>query len=190
MFTFLEKQAIASPLLILLAALTLSPVIEDRQAAKACWNDILTECFDRDLQTWPWQNPTGAQPPRMWRCNPAPPNLRSWGIQDRNYSDDWGGMCNNDIQAVWCMGGSRQFDPDVDPYYNNLNNYITYGPFNLTNAVDAVLQFQLLCESEHLGDSIVWGVANSATLTTQNIMIDSAWALFGISMAIPYPLWA
>jgi hypothetical protein len=174
MFTVLKKQIITNPLLILLSALMLSPIAEDRLVARACWNDVLIECFDRDLLTWPWQNPQGSG--RAWRCNPNPPNTRSWGIQDRNYSVDFGGLCNNDIQAVWCMGGSRQFDPDVDPYFSNLNNYITYGPFDLTNAVDAIVQFQLLCESELGGDSIVWGVANSSNLTMQNIMIDSAFS--------------
>jgi hypothetical protein len=174
MFTILKRRFIADPLLFLLAALTLSPMVGDKLVVRACWNDVLIECFDNDLQTWPWQKPQGSG--RWWRCNPNPPSQRSWGIQDVNYSVNWGEMCGNDIQSVWCMGGSRQFDPDNDPYFNNLNNYITYGPFSLANAVDAILQFQLLCESELLGDSIVWGVAPSSNLTTNNIMIDSAFS--------------
>ena len=58
------------------------------------------------------------------------------------------------------------------------NFYMTYGPFSLANATQAVIQFELLCNSELHGDSIFWGVSNSSSLAANysNILIDSSFS--------------
>jgi hypothetical protein len=167
------KNSVRYPLLVLLAALMLLPLIEERQTATACWNAILTECFSNSPQSFPWVNPVGSG--RQWRRSPNP-QQDCWGIQEVVYSVRLQGLCGNDIQAAWMQGGTFTYDPDFDRYNPNRTIYMTYGPFSLANATDAVVQFELLCNSEFLGDSLTWGVAPTFNLTATNIMIDSAFS--------------
>lgn len=178
----LGKHLFAFSLLLLITVFMLAPAFNGKQDAKACWNNIVIECFDRPATTFPWYNPV---PSRGWAQSPARPNIRSWGVQDRVYSVTFSDLCGEDEQSVWCVGGSRNYDPDVDPYLTNMNSWITYGPFSLASAQFANLRFELLCESEYLGDSIVWGVANSTNIPNATIrLVDtsfsgSTWEFYG-----------
>ncbi|RQW00519.1 hypothetical protein EH220_00290, partial [bacterium] len=106
----LGKHLFAFSLLLLITVFMLAPAFNGKQDAKACWNNIVIECFDRPATTFPWYNPV---PSRGWAQSPARPNIRSWGVQDRVYSVTFSDLCGEDEQSVWCVGGSRNYDPDV-----------------------------------------------------------------------------
>lgn len=163
------KNLFAFTLLLLIALFMLAPAFSSRQAAKACWNNLLIECFSNTANNFPWCNPVGSG--RCWGESPARPNVRSWGVQDVVYSATFSELCNNDVQSAWCVGGSRNYDPDVNPYLTNMNSWIYYGPFSLASAQYATLRFQMLCESEYLGDSLIWGVANSANVPQATVLL-------------------
>lgn len=140
--------------------------------ARACWNNVLIECFDSTRAAWPWAKPFGANPVRRWRINPNIPQM-TWGLNDRIYSLQLESFCN-DEQSIWVIGGPGTEDPDFDNYPANLNTYVTYGPVDLSMATEARVQFSLYFRnSMDIGDTICWGADSVFSLATTHIWMDS-----------------
>lgn len=161
------------PVFLTVLAVTLLLTLPARPA-KACWNVVLQECFDQVPTSqgwiWPFQSPPNSG--RTWQRNPSPPYV-TWGHQ-RDYYDD--AMCQNSIQALWCIGYPTSNDPEFDFYPANYGAYIVYGPFSLATAVEAGCTFWMFNRSEPNGDSVLWGAATSAQLTTTNIRIGGKYS--------------
>jgi len=89
------------------------------------WQDIMTEGFESTF------------PGATWTLygNPA------WGQDDyRPYTGTYSGWC--------ARGGTLGLDPQTNYYSNNMDNWMIYGPFNLTGASDAELNFYFWLQSE------------------------------------------
>ncbi|HAW50351.1 TPA: hypothetical protein DCX16_05335 [bacterium] len=55
-------------------------------------------------------------------------------------------------RSAWCVGGGRdgeKLNPGVDNYPNNARSWMVYGPFSLSNAVDAKASFHYWLRSEY-----------------------------------------
>ncbi len=137
------------------------------EGARACWQTVVLECFNRPAPQWPWANPIG----RNWRHFPSDPNLH-WGLGFDYYTNV---ICSPgqpySDQGAWCIGDPVGQDPEFDVYPSNLNTYMTYGPVNLATAQAARVIFWLYNESEFGHDSVFWGAADNFTLTNANMRV-------------------
>jgi hypothetical protein len=101
--------------------------------AAAGWQDIMTENFE------------GTFPGATWTLLGNP----TWGKDDYNpYTGTYSGWC--------ARGGTLGQDPQYSYYPNNMNAWMVYGPFNLTGASDAELNFYLWLQSEISYDWLSW----------------------------------
>jgi hypothetical protein len=137
--------------------------------ARACWTGMLYECFDGLPTDWPWSKPVGTG--RGWHFYPGDPGPH-WDIQAFYFST---AMCL-DHQSCWCIGHPHGNDPQFDQYNANMDTYLTYGPLNLTNAMDARCVFQLLNRSEYGHDSVYWGAATAPSLTPANMKVGGSFS--------------
>jgi len=100
-------------------------------AATAGWNTIMTEGFEG---VW-W--PTGA-----WWVSADP----TWDDESyRPHTGNW---------SAWCAGST--LNPAYDQYPNNMNAWTTFGPFSLSDATAADLQFYYWLKSESNYDFFAW----------------------------------
>ena len=91
------------------------------------------------------------------------PEDNGWGIYwgDKGYAWD-----DNDFKpylgdwSAWCAGGSYlenpYLDPEGDNYPDNMNGWMIYGPFDLSDAADARVIFKYWLESESDFDYFGW----------------------------------
>lgn len=149
--------------LLLVLSVFLGLPLSDSGQATACWNTMLAECFDDYPTDWPWQAPPGSG--RRWRISPNPPQ-NTWGIQTRIFDD---AMCPEDDRGAWCMGLPASNDPFFDTYPPNHDSYMTYGPLNLSSAVEAQVSFWYWNDCEAVNDSFYWGAATNFQLTNTNM---------------------
>jgi len=164
-------------IILLTAALFLLP---SGRTAEACWNTVLTECFDQlPTISWPFQSPPYSG--RQWNRYPPYPPYVTWGFQDDYYST---AMCSNSIQALWCIGIPSN-DPEFDTYPSNYDAYITYGPVDLRRAVAARVSFYLFNRTEAGFDSIYWGASTAASLTTQSMKMSGKHSGYMVSSFQP-----
>ena len=104
--------------------------------AAAGWQDIMTENFE------------GSFPGTTWTLGGNP----TWGKDDYEpYTGTYSGWC--------ARGGSLGQDPQYYYYPNNMNAWMLYGPFNLTGASDAELNFYFWLQSELNYDGLFWGAS-------------------------------
>ncbi len=93
------------------------PVTREDQTG---WENIMTENFDSGF------------PNSTWTLIGTP----TWDDEDYRYrSADY---------SCWCAGST--LDPSSDDYANNMNAWMIYGPFSLSDASDADLTFYLWLE--------------------------------------------
>jgi hypothetical protein len=130
--------------------------------ARACWNTVLSDCFDIGAPNWP---NTG------WAVSSN--QSSRWGIESRYFDTH---VCQNDQHAVWILGNPTTNDPQFTPYPPNLDTYMTYGPVNLAGMTAGAASFWLLNSSESGHDSIFWGASLSPNLTAQNMMIAGTYS--------------
>jgi hypothetical protein len=104
------------------------------------WYTIMTEGFE------------GAFPSGSWALSGNP----TWDDDDyKPYSGS---------RSAWCArGGSLGLDPQYSYYPNNMNAFMTYGPFSLSDAVDAELLFYYWNRSELNYDKLFWGASTNGT---------------------------
>ena len=138
--------------------------------ARACWNTLLIECFDRPAVQWPW-NPPGEG---SWAVSPPPVH---WGIHAADYFDTF--FCPDDDQSLWCYGYPPGNDPEFDDYPANYNTYVIFGPFSLANMVGAQVNWSMWSHTEQLFDSVFWGASTTNNLTDAAMKIGgSQWGEF------------
>lgn len=103
------------------------------------WTDIVTEDFE------------GAFPDTKWTLNGDP----TWGKESyRPHNGSWSGYCAG--------GGTHAVNPP-GPYPNDMNAWMIYGPFNLSDASDAELLFYYWNKSEPDYDRLFWGASTNGS---------------------------
>lgn len=74
-----------------------------------------------------------------------------WDREDyRSYNDEWG---------VWCAGDG--LDPEYSNYSNNMNTWMTAGPFDLTDSNNACLDFYYWILSQTNHDFLTYSVSTN-----------------------------
>jgi len=112
-----------------------TPAVTSPPAA-AGWQDIMTENFE------------GSFPGTKWTLGGNP----TWGKDDYNPGTG--------TYSGWCArGGTSGLDPEFYYYPNNMNAWMVYGPFNLTGASDAELNFYFWLKSQVINDVLFWGAS-------------------------------
>ena len=124
-----------------------STVLE-KQNAIAGWTSILSESFE-----------SGASfPGSSWRLS-ANHNGMEEGYGYTWEIDDF--KSHSGTASAWCAkahvkSGKPNLDPAVAKYPNSLDAWMIYGPFNLSDAVEAKVQFYYWNESESHADYFKW----------------------------------
>ena len=119
--------------MVLEAPLKGSPVKpEDTPEGGNGWQSIMTDGFE------------GAFPGTKWQLFSNP----TWGKE--SYQRHTG------LYSVWCAGSS--YNPPSN-YPNNMEAWIVYGPFSLTDATDAELGFWFWNKSQGPDDYLFWGAS-------------------------------
>ena len=144
----------------------------------ADWQVILDEHFNRDLNRnpWPWETPGGY----AWHYNTLRwpgaelnPSNCGWGAQEYIFNeivtpDD------NFHNALWCArstqnGPNSPQHPQLHYYWNEMNGWAWWGPFDLSSAEIALLSFYVLIDNEdYSNDSLSVVAVNDPELLTSN----------------------
>ena len=91
------------------------------------------------------------------------PEDNGWALYsgDNGYTwddDDYKPSSGN--KSGWCAGGSYSGNPELDPqtdyYPDNMQGWMVYGPFDLSDATDAMVVFKYWLESENDYDYFGW----------------------------------
>ncbi|MFC1680122.1 hypothetical protein ACFL2T_07945, partial [Elusimicrobiota bacterium] len=130
-----ERARIIAALLMVagLSLLALSP------ARAASWQSIMTEDFE------------GAFPTGLWSQTDA--NGPTNGEQ---YWDVTGFRFNNGANSAYCGQGGANGFPAPGPYVPEMRGWIIYGPFDLSDAVGAELNFWYWNDSQSGADYFKW----------------------------------
>ena len=115
-------------------------VVEPEQTGASGWQTIMTEDFESSF-------PTG-----LWVAvdNDGATNGEYYWDEDdyRQHS----GSC-----SAWCAkGGTDGLDPQFSDYANYMQSWMIYGPFDLSDATDAELNFYYWLDSEEYYDNFKW----------------------------------
>ena len=111
-----------------------------QESPPASWITIMTENFEGVFPSGSWQ----LQGDPTWAADNFKPHSGS--------------------KSAWCAkGGSSGLDPATNDYPNNLDAWMIYGPFDLSDASDAELIFQLWLKSEFEYDYIYWFASADGT---------------------------
>ena len=111
----------------------ISPPAATSPAAAAGWQDIMTENFE------------GTFPGSKWALGGNP----TWGKDDYEpYTGTYSGWC--------ARGGTLGQDPEYYYYPNNMTAWMVYGPFSLSGATDAELNFHFWLQSQLNYDFLSW----------------------------------
>ena len=99
----------------------------------AGWTTIMTETFE------------GLFPSGLWALYGNP----TWDDDDfKPHAGSWSAWCAN--------GGAAALDPQYNNYPNNMNSWMVYGPFDLSDAIDAEVLFYFWNNSEPNLDWFEW----------------------------------
>ena len=189
-------------LILVLAVMTLILVSE----SLASWHIVLWENFNRDPQrnVWPWRTPgdpyydqdwaTWGHNPRNWPTAVIQNANCSWGLQNEIFNVEV--TPNADIQsAIWCAyatergPGAPQW-PDTNRYWDNMNAWAWWGPFNLRDAESAYLSFwHIIYVEEITNDSLSVVIVNDPGNLTSNGLAFRRNCGFGLSFIAPIDDW-
>lgn len=76
----------------------------------------------------------------------------TWGTTDHRVFEG--------SESLWCArSGSQGRDPAVSEYANNMNAWAAYGPFDLSDALEAEWIFRRWISSESGRDTLTWGAS-------------------------------
>ncbi|MCI0330511.1 MAG: M4 family metallopeptidase [candidate division Zixibacteria bacterium] len=119
-------------------------------AAPATFVNIMTEGFEG---FFPEESPN-------WITfdNDVPPEFNGEIYWDDDNFLAWSGSWSG-----WCAGGGSSGVPGSNNYANNMNSWMVYGPFSLTDATDAELNFRFWLKSEYQADFVWWGASPNCT---------------------------
>lgn len=139
---------ILAALLVALAVAGSAAAAPAEPAAPAGWQTIMTEGFE------------GAFPAAGWGVTDVSNDgfTRYWARDDfKPYTGSW---------SAWpASGGAHAVDPASSAYPANMNTRMIYGPFDLSNAVEAQAEFWLWLETEvGWGDSAFFGVSADGSI--------------------------
>ena len=113
-------------------------LLEENEPAQ--WVIIMSEDFE------------DAFPTTSWRILGDP----SWAADD--YKPHSG------TKSAWCArGGSWGLDPETEDYSNNMNTWMIYGPFDLSDAAEAELIFNYWLETEENSDYFILLASTNGT---------------------------
>jgi hypothetical protein len=62
-------------------------------------------------------------------------------------------------RSVWCAGGGQNAQPAGGDYLNDMDAWMIFGPFSLSDAVAGSMGFWLWNESELYYDEVMWGAS-------------------------------
>lgn len=113
---------------------------ESTVKAQAGWQNIMTEDFE------------GAFPTGLWAAfdNDGAINGEYYWDDD-DYKPHWGSW------SAWCAnGGADGLDPEFYYYPNDMKSWMVYGPFDLSDATDAELNFYYWLDTEYDYDYLEW----------------------------------
>ena len=120
----------------------LTIVFSINSGAAQTWTNIMTEDFE------------GTFPNGLWQAWPQ-----------NGYTDCyWGSISiGNNNKAAWCAasGTDAPVITTAFHYVNSMKTWMIYGPFDLTDASDAVLEFDLYNNCEPTYDFLFVGIAKS-----------------------------
>jgi len=104
------------------------------------WQTIMSENFEGSFPTGLWvafDNDGSVNGEYYWDDDDYKPHSGSW--------------------SAWCAnGGANGLDPQLHYYPNNMASWMTYGPFDLSDATDAELNFHYWLQSEENYDYFLW----------------------------------
>lgn len=81
-------------------------------------------------------------------------------VNGEYYWDDDNFKAANGSWSAWCArGGLNGLNPRFNLYPNNMNSWMLYGPFSLSNASSAYLSFNFWCRAEPGYDTLGWAVS-------------------------------
>jgi len=93
--------------------------------------------------------------PNVWQISYNPSAPYFW--------DDVAANAHSGSRSGWCMGGTVPPNPVPNPntgqYVNNMNSWMVYGPFDLSDATDAKLDFWYWLDSEQGFDNFIWAAS-------------------------------
>jgi len=100
------------------------------------------------------------------------PPLSGWEVVDGNpndgkefFWDDDDYRPYNQYWAAWpANGGTDGLDSAISNYPSNMDTWMIYGPFDLSNAKSASVSFRLWRETEAVHDQLVFGVSEDGSL--------------------------
>lgn len=99
------------------------------------------------------------------------PPLSGWEVVDGNpndgkeyFWDDDDYRPYNQYRAAWpANGGTDGLDPAISNYPSNMDTWMIYGPFDLSNAKSASVSFRLWRETEAVHDQLYFGVSEDGS---------------------------
>lgn len=75
--------------------------------------------------------------------------------------------------SAWCAAGGSEAPPPCYLYANNMNAWMIYGPFDLSDATDGYLDFVFYLQEELGYDRFFFGVSDDAASSWSGYWIDS-----------------
>jgi subtilisin-like proprotein convertase family protein len=107
------------------------------------WNTILSEGFE------------GAFPSGAWSVNDNSADGCDFQWDDDSYRHSAGSW------AAWpANGGANGLNPATSKYPPNMNSWMVYGPFDLSDATDARIAFKLWLQTEQNFDNLFFGISS------------------------------
>jgi hypothetical protein len=111
------------------------------QLAAQGWTTMLSEDFERDFPGTTWTLSAGSGAPAAY-----------WG--QTSYRAHGG------THSVYCAGGGDDAVSPPGPYLSDMDGWMQYGPFDLSQAIDAEVEFYHWTHSEVFADPL-WLVASN-----------------------------
>jgi hypothetical protein len=103
------------------------------------WTNILTENFEGDF------------PGATWALLGDP----TWGKESHR--------AHNGSSSAYCAAGGASAVAAPGPYPNDMDAWMIYGPFDLSDASDAELLFYRWNKSEPENDGLIWGASTNGS---------------------------
>jgi C1A family cysteine protease len=108
--------------------------------AQSGWKKIMTEGFE------------GAFPNGLWAAFDA-----DGATNGEYYWDEDDYKPHLGFRSAWCAnGGANGLDPESNYYPDNMKSWMAYGPFDLSDATDAELNFYYWLDTESNYDYVSW----------------------------------
>jgi C1A family cysteine protease len=118
---------------------------ENIRTESPAWNTIVSETFEGSFPTGGW----------YVAANPGSTDAYWNEVNYLAYAGSWSGWCAN--------SGTQGISPSTGHYLNNMNAWMLYGPFDLSDATNGNLSFYLNNSSESGYDFCKWMASVNGT---------------------------